>query len=80
MNLSKPKRQNLLHHADLRSNAVKFRGVRGEGRVEALAVTCMLVEPDSLPSWQMGANRLAPGQVATRLEEDHESASVTASH
>ena len=58
MNLSKPKRQNLLHHADLRSNAVKFRGVRGEGRVEALAVTCMLVEPDSLPSWQMGANRL----------------------
>jgi hypothetical protein len=56
LNLSKPKRQNLWHHADLRENAVRFRGVLGKGRVEARAATCTLVDPDSLLSWQMGAN------------------------
>jgi hypothetical protein len=44
LNLSKPKRQNLWHHAGLRENAVRFRGARAEGRVEALAATCMLVD------------------------------------
>jgi hypothetical protein len=71
LNLSKPKRQNLWHHANLRENSVKFRGVRGQGGVEALAATSPLVDPDSLPSWQMGANGSSPldqeGTVVRRL-------------
>jgi hypothetical protein len=59
LNLSKPKRQNLWHHADLRANAVSFRGVRGQGRTQAWATTYPRVDPDSLPSWQMGANGFA---------------------